>query len=148
MPSFVIYEKCDGCKGKDKTACMYICPNDLMVFDKDKMKAFNRAPDMCWECYNCVKICPQQAIDVRGYADFVPLGASVSCRCAVPRTSCGPSSSATAASNASSSPSAPLLKVRRFPTAASKMAPAISTAPLCSPSRPRWASRTLPTLKK
>jgi adenylylsulfate reductase subunit B len=32
---------------------------------------------MCWECYNCVKICPQQAIDVRGYADFVPMGASV-----------------------------------------------------------------------
>ncbi|MFH0999053.1 MAG: adenylyl-sulfate reductase subunit beta, partial [Pseudomonadota bacterium] len=26
MPSFVIAEKCDGCKGGDKTACMYICP--------------------------------------------------------------------------------------------------------------------------
>ena len=83
MPSFVIVEKCDGCKGQDKTACMYICPNDLMLLDKDgslgigEMKAFNRDPSMCWECYNCVKICPQQAIDVRGYADFVPLGASV-----------------------------------------------------------------------
>jgi adenylylsulfate reductase subunit B len=32
---------------------------------------------MCWECYNCVKICPTQAVDVRGYADFVPMGASV-----------------------------------------------------------------------
>jgi adenylylsulfate reductase subunit B len=41
------------------------------------MKAYNREPEMCWECYNCVKICPQQAMDVRGYADFVPLGASV-----------------------------------------------------------------------
>ncbi len=77
MPSYVILEKCDGCKGQDKTACMYICPNDLMVLDKEKMKAFNRAPEMCWECYNCVKICPQQAIDVRAYADFVPMGASV-----------------------------------------------------------------------
>ncbi len=76
MPSFVIMEKCDGCKGQDKTACQYICPNDLMVLDKEKMKAWNRAPEMCWECYNCVKICPQQAIDVRGYADFVPMGAS------------------------------------------------------------------------
>ncbi|MEK6537381.1 MAG: adenylyl-sulfate reductase subunit beta, partial [Actinomycetota bacterium] len=27
MPSFVITEKCDGCKGQDKTACMYICPH-------------------------------------------------------------------------------------------------------------------------
>jgi len=77
MPSYVILEKCDGCKGQDKTACMHICPNDLMVLDKERMKGYNRDPWMCWECYNCVKICPQQAIDVRGYADFVPLGASV-----------------------------------------------------------------------
>jgi len=81
MPSFVILEKCDGCKGQDKTACMHICPNDLMVLDKttdpNAPKAYNRAPDWCWECYNCVKICPQQAIDVKGYADFVPMGASV-----------------------------------------------------------------------
>jgi adenylylsulfate reductase subunit B len=32
---------------------------------------------MCWECYNCVKICPTQAVEIRGYADFVPMGASV-----------------------------------------------------------------------
>ncbi len=77
MPSYVITEKCDGCKALKTTACQYICPNDLMVLDKEKMKAYNREPEMCWECYSCVKMCPQQAIDVRGYADFVPLGASV-----------------------------------------------------------------------
>lgn len=77
MPSFVIVDKCDGCKGQDRTACMHICPNDLMVLDKETMKAYNRDPWMCWECYNCVKICPQQSVDVRGYADFVPMGASV-----------------------------------------------------------------------
>jgi len=32
---------------------------------------------MCWECYSCVKACPMHAIDVRGYADFAPLGHSV-----------------------------------------------------------------------
>jgi adenylylsulfate reductase subunit B len=32
---------------------------------------------MCWECYNCVKICPTQAIEIRGYADFMPLGGYV-----------------------------------------------------------------------
>ena len=35
MPTFVRTEKCDGCKGQDKTACMYICPHDLMLLDKD-----------------------------------------------------------------------------------------------------------------
>ncbi|MCP4751091.1 MAG: adenylyl-sulfate reductase subunit beta, partial [Proteobacteria bacterium] len=57
-------------------ACMYICPHDLMKLTEDKTKALNQEPVQCWECYNCVKICPQQAIEVRCYADFAPLGAS------------------------------------------------------------------------
>ena len=83
MPTFVRTDKCDGCKGQDKTACMYICPHDLMKLDKDgsetghAMKAYNQEPDQCWECYSCVKICPQQAIEARHYADIVPLGGSV-----------------------------------------------------------------------
>ncbi len=77
MPSFVIVDKCDGCKGRDKTACMYICPHDLMKLDVASNKAFNQEPEQCWECYNCVKICPQQAIEVRGYADFMPMGGKV-----------------------------------------------------------------------
>jgi len=77
MPSYVLQEKCDGCKGGDKTACMYICPNDLMVLEPNEMKAYNQEPDQCWECFSCVKICPTQAIEVRGYADFMPLGGVV-----------------------------------------------------------------------
>ncbi|MBI5641700.1 MAG: adenylyl-sulfate reductase subunit beta [Nitrospirae bacterium] len=77
MPSFVITEKCDGCKAQDKTACQYICPNDLMALNRDLMKAYNQEPEQCWECYNCVKICPQQAIEVRAYQDFAPLGGNV-----------------------------------------------------------------------
>ena len=77
MPSFVNPEKCDGCKAQDRTACQYICPNDLMVLDPESNKAWNRAVDMCWECYSCVKICPTQAIEIRGYADFMPMGGVV-----------------------------------------------------------------------
>jgi len=81
MPSFVIVEKCDGCKALDKTACQYICPNDLMVLEPEPRpdgtkRAYNQEPEQCWECFNCVKICPQQAIEVRNYADFCPLGSS------------------------------------------------------------------------
>ncbi len=77
MPSFVDPSKCDGCKGGEKTACMYICPNDLMVLNSDEMLAYNQEPDACWECYSCVKICPQGAIEVRAYSDIVPLGGLV-----------------------------------------------------------------------
>lgn len=74
MPTFVNPEKCDGCKGGDRTACMYICPNDLMILDPKEMKAYNQEPSACWECYSCVKICPQGAIEARPYADFAPMG--------------------------------------------------------------------------
>jgi adenylylsulfate reductase subunit B len=48
-----------------------------MHIDKTYRRAYNIEPNMCWECYSCVKACPQNAIDARGYADFAPLGHSV-----------------------------------------------------------------------
>jgi adenylylsulfate reductase subunit B len=47
-----------------------------MVLEAELKKAYNQEPEQCWECYNCVKICPQQAIEVRHYADIMPLGSS------------------------------------------------------------------------
>ena len=77
MPTYVNPDKCDGCKALDRPACMYICPNDLMTLDRSLGKAWNQEPDLCWECYACVKTCPQSAIDMRGYGDVVPIGASL-----------------------------------------------------------------------
>ena len=77
MPTYVNPDKCDGCKALDKPACMYICPSDIMHLDKSLGKAFNIEPDLCWECYACVKTCPQTAIDMRGYGDVMPMGASL-----------------------------------------------------------------------
>jgi adenylylsulfate reductase subunit B len=48
-----------------------------MHIDKTIRRAVNIEPNMCWECYSCVKACPQNAIDARGYTDFAPLGHSV-----------------------------------------------------------------------
>lgn len=51
-----------------------------MHIDTTYRRAYNIEPNMCWECYSCVKACPQNAIDCRGYADFAPLGHSVRVR--------------------------------------------------------------------
>ncbi len=72
MPTFVYMTRCDGCGH-----CVDICPSDIMHIDKNIRRAVNIEPNFCWECYSCVKACPQNAIDVRGYADFAPLGHSV-----------------------------------------------------------------------
>ena len=72
MPTFVYMTRCDGCGH-----CVDICPSDIMHIDKTYRRAYNIEPNMCWECFSCVKACPQHAIDVRGYADFAPLGHSV-----------------------------------------------------------------------
>ena len=72
MPTFVYMTRCDGCGH-----CVDICPSDIMHIDKTYRRAYNIEPNMCWECYSCVKACPQNAIDARGYADFAPLGHSV-----------------------------------------------------------------------
>jgi adenylylsulfate reductase subunit B len=48
-----------------------------MILDSGSNKGVNQEAEMCSECYACVKLCPQNAIHVRGYADFVPLGGEV-----------------------------------------------------------------------
>ena len=78
MPTYVDPGACNACEGVHQgPLCVYICPNDLMVLDLSIQKGVNQEPEMCSECYACVKLCPQEAIHVRGYADFVPLGAEV-----------------------------------------------------------------------
>ena len=72
MPTFVYMTRCDGCGH-----CVDICPSDIMHIDTTTRRAYNIEPNFCWECYSCVKACPQNAIDVRGYAEFAPMGHSV-----------------------------------------------------------------------
>ncbi|PPR57555.1 MAG: Adenylylsulfate reductase subunit beta, partial [Alphaproteobacteria bacterium MarineAlpha5_Bin3] len=50
MPTFVYMTRCDGCGH-----CVDICPSDIMHIDKITRRAVNIEPNMCWECYACVK---------------------------------------------------------------------------------------------
>ena len=72
MPTFVYMTACDGCGH-----CVDICPSDIMHIDPVTRRAVNIEPNFCWECYSCVKACPQNAIDDRGYSDFAPMGHKV-----------------------------------------------------------------------
>ena len=75
MSTFVYMTRCDGC-----SHCVDICPSDIMHIDENIRRAKNIEPNFCWVCYSCVKACPNHAIDVRGYADFAPMGHSVRVR--------------------------------------------------------------------
>jgi len=57
MPTFVYMTRCDGCG-----QCVDICPSDIMHIDTTYRRAFNIEPNMCWECYACVKACPQDFV--------------------------------------------------------------------------------------
>src|SRR3990172_1623481 len=72
MPTYTDMTRCDGCGD-----CVDICPSDIMHIDPVYRRSYNIEPNFCWECYSCVKACQQHAIDVRGYADFAPLGHKV-----------------------------------------------------------------------
>jgi|GEM_PF-24293 len=75
MPAYINPARCDACSARATPACVHICPSDVLHFDSALGQPVNVEPDQCWECYACVKACPQGAVQVRGYADVIPLGA-------------------------------------------------------------------------
>jgi len=74
MSTFVYMTRCDGCG-----LCVDICPSDIMHIDETNRRAKNIEPNFCWECYSCVKACPNHAIDVRGYADLLQWATVLEC---------------------------------------------------------------------
>jgi len=72
MLTFVYMTRCDGCGER-----VHICSSDIVHNDRTYCRAYSIEPNFCWECYSCVKACPQHAIDLRGYADLAPLGRRV-----------------------------------------------------------------------
>ena len=43
---------------------MKSCPGDLIYKDFSLRKAVLRNKSDCWDCYCCVKVCPQEAIEL------------------------------------------------------------------------------------
>ena len=68
MPTYVNPKLC-----KNNAKCMENCPSDIMIVNKETNFSYNLEPDMCWECFTCVKVCPEHAISVRPYADISPM---------------------------------------------------------------------------
>ena len=58
MPTFVYRTSCEG-----GSHCVDICPSDIRHLDTVTRRAVNIKPDCCWECYYCVKACPQTAVE-------------------------------------------------------------------------------------
>ncbi|OGI18311.1 MAG: hypothetical protein A3B68_04555 [Candidatus Melainabacteria bacterium RIFCSPHIGHO2_02_FULL_34_12] len=56
---------CDGCGyPQSETPCNMACPGDL-IFMQSNGKAQICCNADCWDCTACIKICPQQAIEIR-----------------------------------------------------------------------------------
>ena len=54
--------RCNGCVGRSESFCEEICPGDLFYI-KDG-KAVLREPTDCWDCFSCVKECPNEALSI------------------------------------------------------------------------------------
>lgn len=65
MGIFIDQNTCNGCGYPAKeTPCNMACPGDL-IYMKNDGKAQIICNSDCWDCAACIKICPQQAIDIR-----------------------------------------------------------------------------------
>ena len=53
---------CNGCPGRREGCCEEVCPGDL--FYRDAGRACLREAADCWDCFSCVKACPQAALSV------------------------------------------------------------------------------------
>ena len=65
MPPKIDIHRCNACSGRSETHCEEACPGDLMALDHERLKAYCRATNECWDCMSCVKVCPTGAISTR-----------------------------------------------------------------------------------
>jgi adenylylsulfate reductase subunit B len=65
MGIYIDHNLCDGCGyPQSETPCNMACPGDL-IFMQANGKAQICSNADCWDCAACIKICPQQAIELK-----------------------------------------------------------------------------------
>ena len=65
MGIFIDHNLCNGCGyPQSETPCNTACPGDL-IFMESNGKAEICSNADCWDCAACIKICPQQAIELK-----------------------------------------------------------------------------------
>ena len=64
MGIYIDQNTCNGCGfPQSETPCNMACPGDL-IFMQSNGKAQIYCNADCWDCAACIKICPQQAIEL------------------------------------------------------------------------------------
>ena len=65
MGIYIDHNLCNSCGfPESETPCNMACPGDLIFMQEDGKAQICSNAD-CWDCAACIKICPQQAIDIR-----------------------------------------------------------------------------------
>lgn len=65
MGIYIDHNLCNGCGyPESETPCNMACPGDLILMQPNGKAQICSNAD-CWDCAACIKICPQQAIDIR-----------------------------------------------------------------------------------
>lgn len=59
MPAVVDPEKCNGCTGREREECIYVCAYDAVSMKNGKAVVDEQ---MCDDCMMCVEACPVEAI--------------------------------------------------------------------------------------
>ena len=65
MGIHIDHNSCNGCGYPEhETPCNIACPGNLIYMQSNGKAQITTNVD-CWDCAACIKICPQQAIDIR-----------------------------------------------------------------------------------
>ena len=80
MGIYIDHNLCNGCGyPESETQCNMACPGDLILMQSSGKAQICSNAD-CWDCAACIKICPQQAIEIKLPFEITGKGNSIKAR--------------------------------------------------------------------